>query len=62
MKKLFIILFILLPLECNGIYVMGEGGGFVGSVQNMAAGKVKEGYATSGTGNPNVESSCKLKK
>jgi hypothetical protein len=40
---------LLLPLEWNGIYVMGGGGGFVGSVQNMAAGKVKEGYATSGT-------------
>jgi feruloyl esterase len=40
---------LLLPLNWNGIYVMGGGGGFVGSVQNMAAGKVKEGYATSGT-------------
>jgi len=40
---------LLLPLDWNGIYVMGGGGGFVGSVQNMAAGKVKEGYATSGT-------------
>jgi feruloyl esterase len=28
---------------------MGGGGGFVGSVQNMAAGRVDEGYATSGT-------------
>ena len=40
---------LLLPLSWNGIYVMGGGGGFVGTVQNMAAGKVKEGYATSGT-------------
>ena len=40
---------LLLPLNWNGIYVMGGGGGFVGTVQNMAAGKVKEGYATSGT-------------
>jgi feruloyl esterase len=40
---------LLLPLDWNGIYVMGGGGGFVGSIQNMAAGKVKEGYATSGT-------------
>ena len=40
---------LLLPLEWNGIYVMGGGGGFVGTIQNMAAGKVKEGYATSGT-------------
>jgi hypothetical protein len=40
---------LLLPLNWNGIYVMGGGGGFVGSVQNMAAGKVNEGYATSGT-------------
>lgn len=40
---------LLLPLDWNGIYVMGGGGGFVGSVQNMAAGRVDEGYATSGT-------------
>lgn len=40
---------ILLPLDWNGIYVMGGGGGFVGSVQNMAGGKVREGFATSGT-------------
>jgi len=40
---------LLLPVVWNGIYVMGGGGGFVGSVQNMAAGKVQEGYATSGT-------------
>jgi hypothetical protein len=40
---------LLLPLKWNGIYVMGGGGGFVGSVQNMAAGKVMLGYATSGT-------------
>jgi hypothetical protein len=40
---------LLLPIDWNGIYVMGGGGGFVGSVQNMAAGEVNEGYATSGT-------------
>lgn len=40
---------LLLPFTWNGLYVMGGGGGFVGSVQNMAAGKVREGYATSGT-------------
>ena len=40
---------LLIPLDWKGIYVMGGGGGFVGSVQNMTAGKVKEGYATSGT-------------
>ena len=40
---------LLLPLGWNGIYVMGGGGGFVGSVQNMAASKVREGFATSGT-------------
>ncbi|TFG42454.1 MAG: tannase/feruloyl esterase family alpha/beta hydrolase, partial [Bacteroidia bacterium] len=40
---------LLLPLDWNRIYVMGGGGGFVGTVQNMAAGKVNEGFATSGT-------------
>jgi len=40
---------LLLPFDWNGMYVMGGGGGFVGSVQNMAAGKVNEGFATSGT-------------
>jgi hypothetical protein len=40
---------LLLPSDWNGIYVMGGGGGFVGSIQNMATAKVKEGYATSGT-------------
>lgn len=40
---------ILLPAEWNGNFIMGGGGGFVGSVQNMASGKVNEGYATSGT-------------
>jgi len=40
---------LLLPSVWNGIYVMGGGGGFVGTVQNMAAGKVNEGFATSGT-------------
>lgn len=47
---------LLLPLEAdwNGRYVMGGGGGFVGSVQNMAMGlptgnALSLGYATSGT-------------
>ena len=63
---------LLLPLDWNGSYVMGCGGGFVGSVQNMAAGKVKEGSRPvypypkeaiyDGKGNPNSESSYKLKQ
>ena len=40
---------LLLPLEWNGIYIMGGGGGFVGTVQNLAASTVNDGYATSGT-------------
>ncbi len=40
---------LLLPLSWNGRYVMGGGGGFVGTVQNMVAGSVSLGYATSGT-------------
>jgi feruloyl esterase len=40
---------LVLPSEWNGIYVMGGGGGFVGSIQNAARSKVNEGYATSGT-------------
>ena len=40
---------ILLPFEWNGIYVMGGGGGFVGTIQNAARSSVEKGYATSGT-------------
>lgn len=40
---------LLLPSEWNGIFIMGGGGGFVGSIQNAARSKVNEGYATSGT-------------
>jgi hypothetical protein len=40
---------LLLPFEWNGIFVMGGGGGFVGSIQNVARSKVNDGYATSGT-------------
>jgi feruloyl esterase len=40
---------LLLPSEWNGIYIMGGGGGFVGSIQNAARSSVNEGYATSGT-------------
>ncbi len=40
---------LLLPERWNARYVMGGGGGFVGTVQNSARGTVAEGYATSGT-------------
>ena len=40
---------LLLPFEWNGIFVMGGGGGFVGSIQNAVRSKVNDGYATSGT-------------
>ena len=40
---------ILLPGEWNQRFLMGGGGGFVGSVVNMARYSVHEGYATSGT-------------
>ncbi|HLF34557.1 MAG TPA: tannase/feruloyl esterase family alpha/beta hydrolase, partial [Cyclobacteriaceae bacterium] len=40
---------LLLPERWNRRYIMGGGGGFVGSVQNMASYTVHEGYATSGT-------------
>jgi len=40
---------LLLPFEWNGIFTMGGGGGFVGSIQNAARSQVNEGYATSGT-------------
>lgn len=40
---------LLLPQNWNQRFVMGGGGGFVGSVQNAARHKVHEGYATVGT-------------
>lgn len=40
---------LLLPDEWNRKFFMGGGGGFVGTVQNMAAGTVNQGYATVGT-------------
>jgi feruloyl esterase len=40
---------LLLPDAWNGRFVMGGGGGFVGSVQNSAQGSVYQGYATVGT-------------
>lgn len=40
---------LLLPETWNGRFVMGGGGGFVGTVQNGARDSVKQGYATVGT-------------
>jgi hypothetical protein len=40
---------LLLPDAWNGRFVMGGGGGFVGSVQNQAEYTVNGGYATAGT-------------
>ena len=40
---------LLLPESWNGRFVMGGGGGFVGSVQNAARDSVNRGYATVGT-------------
>ena len=40
---------LLLPDAWNGRFVMGGGGGFVGTVQNMARDSVNRGYATVGT-------------
>ena len=40
---------LLLPDAWNGRFVMGGGGGFVGTVQNAARGSVNQGYATVGT-------------
>ena len=42
---------LLLPDNWNGKFVMGGGGGFVGSVQNsaLAFGALQSGYATVGT-------------
>ena len=39
---------VLLPDNWNGRFMMG-GGGYVGSIQNSAAGSVDRGYATAGT-------------
>lgn len=40
---------LLLPEDWNGRFVMGGGGGFVGTVQNEARDSVNRGYATVGT-------------
>ena len=40
---------LLLPGDWNGRFVMGGGGGFVGSIANSANWSVHDGYATSGT-------------
>lgn len=40
---------LLLPDFWNNIFIMGGGGGFVGTVQNAARSSVNSGYATSGT-------------
>jgi feruloyl esterase len=42
---------LLLPKEWNGGFVMGGGGGFVGSIDNQAlsVGALTSGYATAGT-------------
>src|SRR5262245_4348046 len=40
---------LLLPEQWNRKFVMGGGGGFVGSVQNQAQAVVNAGYATAGT-------------
>ncbi len=40
---------LLLPVDWNGRFFMGGGGGFVGSIANGARWSVHNGYATSGT-------------
>ena len=40
---------LLLPVDWNGRFFMGGGGGFVGSIANAARWSVHDGYATSGT-------------
>ena len=40
---------LLLPDVWNARFVMGGGGGFVGSIQNVARSRVHDGYATAGT-------------
>ncbi|MDH3652451.1 MAG: tannase/feruloyl esterase family alpha/beta hydrolase, partial [Saprospiraceae bacterium] len=40
---------LLLPDDWNGRFLMSGGGGFVGSIQNGARARTKDGYATAGT-------------
>ena len=40
---------LLLPQDWNGRFAMGGGGGFVGSIQNIANKSISKGYATAGT-------------
>ena len=40
---------ILLPDNWNNVFIMGGGGGFVGTIQNAARSSVNQGFATSGT-------------
>jgi feruloyl esterase len=40
---------LLLPGDWNGRFLMGGGGGFVGSIANSARWSIHDGYATSGT-------------
>jgi len=40
---------LLLPQQWNGRFLMGGGGGFVGSIQNELRDRVNDGYATAGT-------------
>ena len=40
---------VLLPDDWNNIFIMGGGGGFVGTIQNAARSSVNQGFATSGT-------------
>jgi hypothetical protein len=49
---------LLLPMEWKGIFIMGGGGGFVGTIQNAARSTVDDGCATSGTdtGHDNTKS------
>ena len=55
---------VLLPDAWNGRFVMGGGGGFVGSVENQAAFAVNAGYASAGTDTghqaPGIEASWAL--
>ncbi len=40
---------VLLPDDWNNSFIMGGGGGFVGTIQNAARSSVNQGFATSGT-------------
>lgn len=55
---------LLLPEEWNGKFVMGGGGGFAGSVVNIALGygALQSGYATVGTdtGHQAPSAGCEL--